>query len=151
MIRRMNPPRKPGVSADTVAAELTLAVGQLIRRLRSEVDSEGLGMSQTSALARLQRHGPMTTADLARAEAMKPQSMKAILASLEEDGLVEREPHPTDGRQILFWLTAAGLDARLKRNAAKNKWLGAAIAQLDPDDIATLAAAIPLIRRIGEP
>ena len=41
-------------------------------------------------------------------------------------------------------------DARLKRNAAKHKWLGAAIAQLDPEDIATLAAAIPLIRRIGE-
>ncbi|MDR5671062.1 MarR family transcriptional regulator, partial [Burkholderia cenocepacia] len=80
----------------------------------------------------------------------KPQSMKAILASLEEDALVEREPHPTDGRQILFKLTAAGLDARRKRNAAKHRWLGAAIEQLDPQDIDTLAAAIPLIRRIGE-
>ncbi|QTO46852.1 MarR family winged helix-turn-helix transcriptional regulator [Burkholderia latens] len=150
MIRRMTPPRKFGVSADTVAADLTLAVGQLIRRLRSEIDSEGLGMSQTSALARLERQGPMTTAELARAEAMKPQSMKAILASLEEDALVEREPHPTDGRQILFKLTAAGLDARRKRHAAKHEWLGAAIGKLDPQDIATLAAAIPLIRRIGE-
>ncbi|WP_196319683.1 MarR family winged helix-turn-helix transcriptional regulator [Burkholderia cepacia] len=150
MIRRMNPPRKPGVSADLVAADLTLAVGQLIRRLRSEVESEGFGMSQTSALARLEQQGPMTTADLARAEAMKPQSMKAILASLEEEGLVEREPHPTDGRQILFMLTAAGLDARRKRSAAKHKWLGAAIQKLDPEDIDTLAAAIPLIRRIGD-
>ncbi|KML41484.1 MarR family transcriptional regulator [Burkholderia cepacia] len=146
----MNPPRKPGVSADLVAADLTLAVGQLIRRLRSEVESEGFGMSQTSALARLEQQGPMTTADLARAEAMKPQSMKAILASLEEEGLVEREPHPTDGRQILFMLTAAGLDARRKRSAAKHKWLGAAIQKLDPEDIDTLAAAIPLIRRIGD-
>ncbi|MGR3906349.1 MarR family transcriptional regulator [Burkholderia sp. SR8] len=150
MIRRMTPPRTPGVSADTVAADLTLAVGQLIRRLRSEIDSEGLGMSQTSALARLERQGPMTTADLARAEAMKPQSMKAILASLEEDGLVERKPHPTDGRQILFLLTAAGVAARRKRDTAKHQWLGAAIERLDPDEIRALAAAIPLIRRIGE-
>ncbi|WP_176045688.1 MarR family transcriptional regulator [Burkholderia sp. BCC1644] len=150
MIRRMNPPRKPGVSADTVAADLTLAVGQLIRRLRSEIESEGLGMSQTSALARLEQQGPMTTADLARAEAMKPQSMKTILASLEEEGLVEREPHPTDGRQILFQLTAVGLDARRKRHIAKHQWLGAAIERLDPEEIRTLAAAIPLIRRIGE-
>ncbi|KVL50433.1 MarR family winged helix-turn-helix transcriptional regulator [Burkholderia territorii] len=150
MIRRMTPPRTPGVSADTVAAELILAVGQLIRRLRSEIESEGLGMSQTSALARLERQGPMTTAELARAEAMKPQSMKAILASLEEDGLVEREPHPTDGRQILFLLTAAGLAARRKRDTAKHKWLGTAIDKLDPEDIRALAAAIPLIRRIGE-
>lgn len=115
MLGRMNPPRTSGVTADTVATDLTLAVGQLIRRLRSEIDSEGLGMSQTSALARLERQGPMTTAELARAEAMKPQSMKAILASLEEDGLVEREPHPTDGRQILFLLTAAAA----KRGAAQ--------------------------------
>ncbi|AOI60240.1 MarR family winged helix-turn-helix transcriptional regulator [Burkholderia diffusa] len=150
MIRRMTPPRTPGVRTDAVAADLTLAVGQLIRRLRSEIESEGLGMSQTSALARLERQGPMTTADLARAEAMKPQSMKAILASLEEDGLVEREPHPTDGRQILFQLTAAGLAARRKRDTAKHKWLGAAIGKLAPEDIRTLAAAIPLIRRIGE-
>ncbi|WP_063551868.1 MarR family winged helix-turn-helix transcriptional regulator [Burkholderia territorii] len=146
----MTPPRTPGVSADTVAAELILAVGQLIRRLRSEIESEGLGMSQTSALARLERQGPMTTADLARAEAMKPQSMKAILASLEEDGLVERKPHPTDGRQILFLLTAAGLAARRKRDTAKHKWLSAAIDKLDPEDVRALAAAIPLIRRIGE-
>jgi len=81
---------------------------------------------------------------------MKPQSMKTILASLEEDALVEREPHPTDGRQILFKLTAAGLAARRKRNAAKHQWLGTAIEKLDPQDIDTLAAAIPLIRRIGE-
>jgi len=150
MIRRMTPSRTSHISADTVAADLTLAVGQLIRRLRSEIESEGLGLSQTSALARLERQGPMTTADLARAEAMKPQSMKAILASLEEDGLVEREPHPTDGRQILFLLTAAGLAARRKRDTAKHKWLGAAIEKLAPEDIRTLAAAIPLIRRIGE-
>ncbi|WP_321924973.1 MarR family winged helix-turn-helix transcriptional regulator [Burkholderia sp. BCC1998] len=150
MIRRMTPPRTPRISGDAVAADLTLAVGQLIRRLRAEIESEGLGMSQTSALARLERQGPMTTADLARAEAMKPQSMKAILASLEEDGLVEREPHPTDGRQILFLLTAAGLAARRKRDTAKHKWLGAAIEKLDAEDLRTLAAAIPLIRRIGE-
>ncbi|PCE32993.1 MarR family transcriptional regulator [Burkholderia ubonensis subsp. mesacidophila] len=146
----MNPPRPSAKAAEAVAADLTLAVGQLIRRLRSEIESEGLGMSQTSALARLERNGPMTTADLARAEAMKPQSMKAILASLEEDGLVMREPHPTDGRQILFVLTAAGREARRKRNAAKHQWLGAAIDKLDPEEIRTLAAAIPLIRRIGD-
>ncbi|MGS0891406.1 MarR family winged helix-turn-helix transcriptional regulator [Burkholderia stagnalis] len=150
MIPPMTTPRPSVPSADTVAADLTLAVGKLIRRLRSEIPSDGLGMSQTSALARLERNGPMTTADLARAEAMKPQSMKTILAILEEEGLVEREPHPTDGRQILFLLTAAGREARRKRNVAKRQWLGAVIEQLDPEDIRTLAAAIPLIRRIGD-
>ncbi|WP_126283049.1 MarR family winged helix-turn-helix transcriptional regulator [Burkholderia stagnalis] len=142
--------RKTGVSAETVVADLTLAVGQLIRRLRSEVDSSGLTLSQLSALARLEQNGPMTTAELARAESMKPQSMKTILASLEEEGLVQREPHPTDGRQILFLLTRAGINERQQRIVAKRAWLEAALARLDPDDMQTLAAAIPLIRRLGE-
>ncbi|MXN77392.1 MarR family transcriptional regulator [Burkholderia sp. 4701] len=142
--------RKTGIPAETVVADLTLAVGQLIRRLRSEVDSSGLTLSQLSALARLEQNGPMTTAELARAESMKPQSMKTILASLENEGLVQREPHPTDGRQILFLLTRAGIDERQQRTVAKRAWLQAALAGLDPEEMQTLAAAIPLIRRLGE-
>jgi len=132
-----------------VVADLTLAVGQLLRRLRS-AHSGDLTLSQSSVLARLERDGPMTTADLARAELMKPQSMKAILAGLEEAACVEREPHPTDGRQILFAITRKGLNERKRRTAAKREWLLAKLEQFDPQDVATLAAAIPLIRRLGD-
>jgi DNA-binding MarR family transcriptional regulator len=51
--------------------------------------------------------GPMTIADLARAESMKPQSMCASLAQMEEEGVVRRWAHSSDGRQILFELTPA--------------------------------------------
>ena len=54
----------------------------------------------------------MTTAELARAEMVKPQSMGTLLAELEQEGLVQRQPHPTDGRQILFSLTDAGRGRR---------------------------------------
>jgi DNA-binding MarR family transcriptional regulator len=137
-------------SFDTVAADLTLAIGQLLRRLRSEANPGELNLSQASALARLEREGPTTTADLARAESMKPQSMKAILASLEEAGCVERKPHPTDGRQILFELTPKGIEERRRRTAAKREWLIDALARFDRAEIQTLAAAIPLIRRLGD-
>lgn len=142
--------RTPNPSFDTVAADLTLAIGQLLRRLRSEANPGELNLSQASALARLAREGPTTTADLARAESMKPQSMKAILASLEEEGCVERKPHPTDGRQILFALTPKGLEERRRRTAAKREWLVEALARFDRAEIQTLAAAIPLIRRLGD-
>lgn len=133
-----------------VAADLTLAIGQLLRKLRSEANPAELNLSQSSALARLEREGPMTTADLARAESMKPQSMKSILASLEEEGCVERQPHPTDGRQILFELTPKGCEVRQRHTVAKREWLLDALAKLDPAEIETLAAAIPLIRRLGD-
>jgi DNA-binding MarR family transcriptional regulator len=145
-------PRSPisDPSLETVAADLTLAIGQLLRRLRSEAHPGELNLSQSSALARLERQGPMTTADLARAESMKPQSMKAILASLEEEGCVERQPHPSDGRQILFVPTPKGLEERRRRTVAKREWLVDALEKIDRAEIEALAAAIPIISRLGE-
>lgn len=143
-------PRQSDSSLEPVVAELTLAIGQLLRRLRSEANPGELNLSQSSVLARLDRGGPMTTADLARLESMKPQSMKSVLASLEEDGLVEREPHPTDGRQILFVPTSRGLEERKRRTMAKREWLIDALSKFDHADMQTLAAAIPLLRRLGD-
>ncbi|HEY0198459.1 MAG TPA: MarR family transcriptional regulator [Rhodanobacter sp.] len=121
-----------------------------MRRLRAESNPDELTWSQTVALSRLEKAGPMTTADLARAESVKPQSMGATLAELEREGLVERHPHPTDGRQVLFALTAEGVEARRKRSAAKQKWLLAAMAKLDPGEQQMLMSAVALIKRLGE-
>jgi DNA-binding MarR family transcriptional regulator len=141
--------RKAALPLDSVVSDLMLAVGQLLRRVRSANPGD-LNLSQSSVLARLDRDGPMTTADLARAESMKPQSMKTILAGLEDEACVKRDPHPTDGRQILFAITRKGLAERKRRTTAKREWLLAQIEQFDPEEVATLAAAIPLIKRLGE-
>ena len=101
-------------------------------------------------MGRLDRAGPMTTAELARAEMVKPQSMGTLLAELEQDGLVQRQPHPSDGRQILFSLTDAGVQARRQRQAAKLAWLTAAISRLDADEQRTLVDAVALVKRLGE-
>ena len=146
----MNDPRGASPSLETVVAELSLAVGQLLRRLRAESNPDELTWSQTATLSRLEKAGPMTTADLARAESVKPQSMGATLAELEREGLVERRPHPTDGRQVLFALTGEGEEARRKRSAAKQKWLLAAIAKLDRGERQTLMSAAALIKRLAE-
>ncbi|ABE36621.1 marR family protein [Paraburkholderia xenovorans LB400] len=145
----MAPSRASTPPLECAVSDLTLAVGQLLRRLRS-ANPGGLNLSQSGVLARLEREGPMTTADLARAEMMKPQSMKTILAGLQEEACVEREPHPTDRRQILFAITRKGVDERKQRTAAKREWLLAKLEQFDSQDVATLAAAIPLIRRLGD-
>jgi DNA-binding MarR family transcriptional regulator len=81
---------------------------------------------------------------------MKPQSMGAILATLEQEGLVERQPHPTDGRQILFGLTSEGAEMRRQRGIAKREWLLAAMTKLEAAELKTILDAIPLIKRLGE-
>src|SRR3984957_12925771 len=114
-----------------IAVTVLLSVtGQLTRRLRAVSNTRELTWSQVAIMARLEEAGPLTTADLARAESVKPQSMGGTLAAMEEEGLVERQPHPTDGRQILYALTDEGRDAKKKVSWAKGDWLVAAMRQL---------------------
>jgi DNA-binding MarR family transcriptional regulator len=134
---------------EIAVTELLSVTGQLTRRLRAVSNTRELTWSQVAIMARLEEAGPMTTADLARAESVKPQSMGGTLAAMEEEGLVERQPHPTDGRQILYALTDEGREARRKVSLAKREWLLAAIAQLSLAEQKTLLAAVDIIRRFG--
>ncbi len=101
-------------------------------------------------MARLAKDGPATTADLARAESMKPQSMGTTIAALEEMGMIARKPHPTDGRQLNIELTAKGAAVRKSTREAKRTWLAQAIAQLDKDEQETLFAAGRILQRLAE-
>jgi DNA-binding MarR family transcriptional regulator len=134
---------------EVAVTELLSVTGQLTRRLRAVSNTRELTWSQVAIMARLEESGPSTTADLARAESVKPQSMGGTLAAMEEEGLVERQPHPTDGRQILYALTDEGREARRKVRLAKREWLLAAIAQLSLAEQKTLLAAVDIIRRFG--
>ena len=100
-------------------------------------------------MLRLDTNGPATTAELARAEGVKPQSMGATLAALEEMGIVERRPHPTDGRQMTIALTAKGTSVRKDAGIAKRTWLAQAIAP-DRTNKKRLPAVTALIKRLGE-
>lgn len=101
-------------------------------------------------MGRLARNGPATTAELARAEGMKPQSMGTTIAALQEMGMVERKPHPTDGRQVNIGLTAKGASVRKSAKDAKQTWLSRAIAQLDEEERETLFKAGEIIKRLAE-
>jgi len=126
------------------------AIGLLVRRVRAAAGSHELSLTEAAVMARLARAGPATTADLARAEGMKPQSMGTTIAALEEMGMVERTPHPTDGRQVNIELTAKGAAVRKSAGDAKRTWLAQAIAQLDKQEQATLFAAGEIIKRLVE-
>src|SRR5580692_3289085 len=99
-------------SLETSVIDFTQAIGLLVRRVRAAAASHELSLTESAVLARLAKDGPATTADLARAEGMKPQSMGTTIAALEEMGIVERKPHPTDGRQVNVVLTAKGAAMR---------------------------------------
>jgi DNA-binding MarR family transcriptional regulator len=135
---------------DIAVSDLIQSIGLLVRRVRAAADSHELSLTEAAVMGRLARNGSATTADLARAEGMKPQSMGTTIAALEEMGMVERKPHPTDGRQVNIGLTAKGTAVRKSAKDAKRTWLAQAILQLDEQERETLFKAGELIKRLAE-
>ncbi|GAA3742881.1 MarR family winged helix-turn-helix transcriptional regulator [Streptomyces tremellae] len=136
---------------EQVATDIATAAGLLARRLRYAAPAGGLTASQRSALVRIHDEGPATTAALARAEHIKPQSMRLTLGALEGQGLIERTPDPTDGRQSVVSVTGHGRAVLEGVRAAKQTWLSKVIAEeLDTDGRRTLADAAALLRRLTE-
>jgi DNA-binding MarR family transcriptional regulator len=137
--------------ARALAAELRVLIGQLRRRLREQTNLGDLTWSQVSVLSLLERDGPATVTALARAEGMRPQSMGATVASLQEAGLVSGSPDPADGRQTLLTLSATGREWIKAGRAAREDWLSRAIqTKLAPAEQEKLAAAVELLKRLVE-
>ena len=67
----------------------------------------------------------MTPGALAAAERVKPPSMTRVLASLSDLGMIERAPHPTDGRQAIVTLAPAGEEVIVAEHAARLRAEGA--------------------------
>lgn len=137
---------------EKVAAALQLSIGLFLRRVRQlKADDGGLTLPENSALARLDRGGPSTGSQLARAEQISPQAMGATLAALEARGLVRRQADPDDGRRAVFSVTATGLDLLHSRRSARTAQLARALAaDFTPTEVERLTAAAPLIERLAQ-
>ena len=140
----------PRKTVDTPEIDFAHAIGLLVRRVRAAASSHELSLTEAAVMARLAKDGPATTADLARAESMKPQSMGSTVTALEEMGYVDRKAHPTDRRQVNIELTAKGLAVRKSVGDAKRHWLAQAVAQLDEQEQQTLFRAGEIIKRLVE-
>jgi DNA-binding MarR family transcriptional regulator len=134
-----------------VAGQLRVSVGMLLRKMR-QIPLEGeLTLPETSALSRLDRGGPATSSELARAERISPQSMGTTLAELERRGMVARERDPGDGRRVVLSITEAGrrivYDRRGKRTALIARALNGGFT---PAELEQLRAAAALLERLAE-
>jgi DNA-binding MarR family transcriptional regulator len=134
-----------------LAAEIRVSVGKLVRRAREHSQAGDFTSAQKTVLLHLEKDGPATVSALARAEHVKPQSMRMTVASLEALGVVKGEADPTDGRQTLIDLTASFRETLQSSRAAKDDWLVRAIqAQLSVEEQVHLGAIVPLLKRLAD-
>ena len=144
------PSRSQADRASALALEMRTLIGRLKRTLRDQTGHEDFTPSQTSVVLRLEKDGPTTVSSLARAEAMRPQSMSAVIAELDTAGLVSGAPDPADGRRTIVSLTKAGWDAVRASRDERQDWLTHFIgAKLTPAERKQLAAAMDLIERLS--
>jgi len=134
---------------------MRISITRLARRLR--VERLGLGGTETvlsdiqlAALAALERHDSMTPGELAEHEKVQPPSMTRVIAVLEERGLVRREPHSTDRRQVILTVTADGRDLVQRVRRRREAWLAQRLQELSPDERQILRAAAPILEKISQ-
>ena len=135
------------LDAAGMASELRGVLGRLVRRLRAE---HRFPLMHGSVLGRLDREGPLGTAELANAERVRPQSMGQTVAELEAQGLIRRRPDPGDKRRTLLELTDAGREALTEDRRRRDGWMAQALEnELDRDERKTLARAVELLDRLS--
>jgi DNA-binding MarR family transcriptional regulator len=129
-----------------LAADLRIAVGELIRRLRAE---NLFPLTQTWVLGRLDREGAASVSDLAQALRVRPQSMAQTIGDLEAEGMVARDPDPNDRRRALVSLTPAGRARIEEDRAVREGWLVKALEELPEDDRETIERAVGILSRLA--
>jgi DNA-binding MarR family transcriptional regulator len=132
-----------------LSAALRMSVTRLARRLRAERAETHLTLSQLSALASIDRHGPLTLGELAAREKVQPPSMTRIVGILAERRLVVREPNAADGRQVVLSMSAAGVDLLYEDRRRREAWLAQQLRQLTPDELSVLKEAAPILDKLA--
>jgi DNA-binding MarR family transcriptional regulator len=136
------------IDSSLLASDLRVVLGQLLRRLRSE---HRFPIMHGAVLGRLDREGPLSTADLAAAERVRQQSMGQTLSELEAQGLISRRPDEGDRRRTLLDLTDEGRRVLAEDRRRREGWLAQAIEEgFSAEEQETLNQAVRLLERLTE-
>ncbi|HVI88750.1 MAG TPA: MarR family transcriptional regulator [Dongiaceae bacterium] len=110
--------RQQAADAAESLYELDAQIGFILRRAHQRhvaifadcLSSFALTPQQFSALAKIRETGGVSQNRLGRLTAMDPATILGVVQRLNQRGLIERAPDPTDPRSTRLTLTEAGLD-----------------------------------------
>ena len=141
----------PDTGTAALSSGLRMSVMRLARRLRNQRSAElDVPLAQLTALATLDRNGPMSPGELADCEHVSAPTMTRALAALGDAGLVLRTPHPTDGRQQVVSVTPQAHELLEADRRRRDAWLATRLGQLTDDERAALTAAAPVLAKLAE-
>jgi DNA-binding MarR family transcriptional regulator len=105
--------------------------------------------AQAAALVTL-RQGPRRMTELADEQGVRLPTMTAQVGRLERLGYLTRGRDADDARVVTVTITDAGRAIIAETTGARNEHMGACVAQLDADEHAALAAALPVLAKLTD-
>lgn len=143
----------PGTYEPPLTDRLTEALGRVVRyTIRPQFASvlerrAGAPLDRSGyLLLGLLEEGPSRVNEMAERLGLDASTVSRQAAGLEEEGLVRREPHPTDRRGSVLAISDPGQDLLLRHRYARRAIFSELLADLDPTIV---THAVTLLDRLA--
>jgi DNA-binding MarR family transcriptional regulator len=138
----------PQSHVEEMATRLHASSVRLLRMLRREDDESGLSGPRLSALSVIVRAGPVSLAELAAAEQVRPPTMSRIVEGLVEAGLITREAKPGDRRSVRIEATEEGRRLLQSGRERRVRALTDRLGKIAESERRALARGIEILERV---
>jgi DNA-binding MarR family transcriptional regulator len=129
---------------------LGAATSRLQALLRRQFAQAEITLTQARTLTTLATRGPHRVTDLALLEQVAQPTMSNLVARLEDHGLVQRSPDPSDAKVTLISITREGTKQWRSLVALRTNLLASGLALLTASEKKSLEAALPALERLVE-
>ena len=131
-----------------MATGLHAASIRLLRLVRRQDQESGISGPRLSALSVIVFAGPLSLAELAAAEQVKPPTMSRIVEGLVQAGFASREPDPGNRRMVRISATAEGTELLEAGRERRVRVLAQRLHRLADSEQRALARAVELLERV---
>ncbi|NMH96274.1 MarR family winged helix-turn-helix transcriptional regulator [Pseudonocardia acidicola] len=141
----------PTSESAELAGRLRIALSRLAQILRASDSGTGVTPTRLATLAILETSGPIRVGSLAERIGISAPTMSRIVDCLHERDLIRRAPDPDDLRATRVSISAGGVALLEELRHRSTGRLADRIGRLDPDRLAVLTAALPVLEELTEP
>jgi DNA-binding MarR family transcriptional regulator len=120
----------------------------LLRRVSRTDAAAGVSPARLSALSVLVFAGPQSVSELATMERVKVPTMSRLVAAMEAEGLVRREPHGSDARAVVLYATPKGRRVLQRAREFRLSLLEGLLAAASPRELETVRRAAAIVDRL---
>ncbi len=122
-------------------------VSRLLRQsFQQRIEGSPLTQAQGRALVYVSRHEGIRQVELAEVLEVQPITLARLIDQLEQSGLVERRPDPTDRRAYLLFVTPAAAPHLAAIRAVGKSLRAEVLRGVDKQEIAALYSALQKMR-----